>query len=417
MTTFFLSGHRDFGNRGCEAIVRSTVAIVRQAFPGAEFTVPSTDVKRDMALWPDSGAQGVSFHDCLQPPMPMRLYGKVRKQLGLLNNFYPPVAPPRAARRLIDASDAVLAVGGDNYSEDYALPYLPVLLDSYAMSAEKPTVLWGASIGPFAQSGAYRRFMSRHACRYSHVFIREQRSEDYCRQDLGVTRLARFADPAFALTPQPVPESVCDAKQCLGVNISPLVLSKLGVRADAFVGEVGKALKLLQKELGLDVLLVPHVMAYKGPNDDRIALRKLAGWLAAEGVKTRVVPHGLNAAQIKSIIGQCRLLIAARTHATIAAMSQGVPVVSIGYSVKAVGINEQVFGDARHVIDYRQLHASELVDRARCALAEQENEGSREEIRKKLKESAYESGVALIRALGRGLVESRVMTELDRCGR
>ena len=46
----------------------------------------------------------------------------------------------------------------------------------------------------------------------------------------------------------------------------------------------------------------------------------------------------------KGIIARCRFLIAARTHASIAAYSEKVPTLVIGYSVKAKGIAQDLFG-------------------------------------------------------------------------
>ena len=59
----------------------------------------------------------------------------------------------------------------------------------------------------------------------------------------------------------------------------------------------------------------------------------------------RVLPEGLNASEIKWIISQCSAFIGARTHSTIAALSSSVPTISLGYSLKAKGINEDIFGN------------------------------------------------------------------------
>lgn len=61
--------------------------------------------------------------------------------------------------------------------------------------------------------------------------------------------------------------------------------------------------------------------------------------------KLAILSSDLNAAQLKHSISRCRFFIGARTHATIAAISQGVPTISIAYSVKAIGINRDLFGD------------------------------------------------------------------------
>ena len=375
MTTVFLSGQRDFGNRGCEAIVRSTTSILRNVFPGAEIIVPTTDKARDLSLWPKASESGVVFSECLKSPLGMRVYGRARRSFKGLNYFYPPVSPPREAVRLIDQSDVVISVGGDNYSEDYSLPYLPLLLDACAMSQARPVVLWGASVGPFAKDHRYREFMRRHMQRYTHIYVRERQSEQYCRETLGLTRTSLFADPAFVLEPETLPAGCAfvaegEGSGWLGVNISPVILTRLGADADLFIQNLANALTQLQQQTGLKVLLVPHVMAYRGANNDRMALEKLATKLDEQNMMWEALPDDLNAAQLKTVIGKCQAFVGARTHATIAAMSMGVPTVSIGYSVKASGINAMVYGDTRFVIDYKTLDEALLVERVKAAMAE-----------------------------------------------
>jgi polysaccharide pyruvyl transferase WcaK-like protein len=45
------------------------------------------------------------------------------------------------------------------------------------------------------------------------------------------------------------------------------------------------------------------------------------------------------------------LFIGARTHATIAALSSGVPTLSLSYSNKSKGINRDIFGNELYLLD------------------------------------------------------------------
>ena len=83
---------------------------------------------------------------------------------------------------------------------------------------------------------------------------------------------------------------------------------------------------------------------------DRVTLP--SGAVAA---RISLAPRGMNAVQVKYLISQCRFFIGARTHATIAAWSTHVPTVSIAYSVKATGLNTDLFGDLRYVIRTPEL--------------------------------------------------------------
>jgi polysaccharide pyruvyl transferase WcaK-like protein len=77
--------------------------------------------------------------------------------------------------------------------------------------------------------------------------------------------------------------------------------------------------------------------------------------------KVVLVPRTLNAAQLKYLISKLQFFIGARTHATIAAFSMGIPTISIAYSVKAKGINKDLFGDTRFVLETPKVDKSSLI--------------------------------------------------------
>ena len=64
--------------------------------------------------------------------------------------------------------------------------------------------------------------------------------------------------------------------------------------------------------------------------------------------------------QLKGYILRCRFFIGARTHATIAAYSTGVPTLVLGYSVKSRGIAKDIFGtDKGYVLPIEKLYSAE----------------------------------------------------------
>ena len=69
-----------------------------------------------------------------------------------------------------------------------------------------------------------------------------------------------------------------------------------------------------------------------------------------------------NAQQLKWVISQCSFFIGARTHATIAAYSTGVPTLVLGYSVKSKGIARDLFGDETHyVLPYQDITSGNTI--------------------------------------------------------
>ncbi len=61
MKRFYLTGQNNFGNRGCEAIVRGTVSLLSEQFGDIEVYVPSYDIERDSKQWPEAEQAGVRF--------------------------------------------------------------------------------------------------------------------------------------------------------------------------------------------------------------------------------------------------------------------------------------------------------------------------------------------------------------------
>lgn len=366
----YLTGQNNFGNRGCEALVRSTVDIVRSLFPQAQIRVPSLRPDLDARQWPEASGHGVHFVEL--PPIGRRFvhWNRVASRWpGLAAWPWPALARDDALRAELATCDAVLSIGGDNYSLDYDLGSLAYFVAVAEAARERgtPVLLWGASVGPFDRIPAVERHLAAHLQRLWAVTVRDSHTLRYLA-GLGVqANVHAVADSAFLLRPAPFDLAPClpEARGgLLGLNLSPLI-DQVRRRHGAGSGVIDEAARWLRELLAgsdLGVLLVPHVAPLDGDarNDDE---RFLAGLAAAVGPaqgRLKLLPTGLNATQLKFAIAQCRWFIGARTHATIAAMSSGVPTLSIAYSVKARGINLDLFGHERYVLDTRELDAGRL---------------------------------------------------------
>ena len=96
----------------------------------------------------------------------------------------------------------------------------------------------------------------------------------------------------------------------------------------------------------LNVVLVPHVVWES--NDDRKVLAPLHEEFRSTGRVILLDDH--NCTELKGYIARCRMFIGARTHSTIAAYSQCVPTLVLGYSVKSRGIARDLFGSEEHYV-------------------------------------------------------------------
>lgn len=360
MKILFL-GHEDFGNRGCEALIRSIVQIVQERVPEAQFLLPSRTPAMDREHWPQLSERHVSLVGETLFARHLGWWGRIAQKLpALISLGCPPFKPDAATMAALHEADQVIITGGDIISLEYGLPslYFWVGMAEWARRLDKPVHLWGASVGPFTANPQVEQQMARHLSRcYNSISVRESSTRDYLAK-LGVPDVQYVADPAFHLKPEP--HSAADAlfavasNGVLGLNVSPLVRTFLKDEKArrAFDAEIMRFLRHVALERGMPVLLVPHVDPYDGTswNSDGIYMKGLMQAADLPADKLMILPSDLNAAQLKHSLSRCRFFIGARTHATIGAISQGVPTVSIAYSVKAVGINRDLFGDREVVL-------------------------------------------------------------------
>ena len=199
MKRFYLTGHRTFSNRGCEAIVRSTAEILREQFGDIELLVPSLSIAKDHAQWPEADSLGLKFVPAYLPPVSRYWAHLQRLPIPALKKAGWPFPISRWLRRTLASVDCVLSIGGDNYSLDYLLPSLLMGIDRCAMRLGKPVVLWGASVGPFDQEPHFLPVIRCHLERMAFIAARESVTVEYLTK-LGLgNRVVPVADPAFAL--------------------------------------------------------------------------------------------------------------------------------------------------------------------------------------------------------------------------
>lgn len=377
---FYLAGQQNFGNRGCEALVRSVTGIVRERLPGATFLVPTLDKSRDSAQWTGMATAGCEFVKAPERSDLIKWWNRAITRIpALLPLWEPRYTPQKRVMSEFATCDGVLMIGGDVISLDYGPGSL--FLWSGLMDAARrsgcPTMLFAASVGPFDVSPTIERYMINHLRSYSAISVRETASLAYLKR-LGFENAVLVADPAFRLQPEPVALDMPFEQPGDGVlafNISPLVDKSWQRRnpGKSLIDECAAFLTRVLAETKLTVALLPHVDPLDGTHENSDS-HYMAGLLAALGGASNrlaLVRRGLNAAQLKHVIGHCRYLIAARTHATVAGWSQHVPTISIAYSVKALGLNQDLFDGRDYVLETPKVQRESLWA-SYCLLAERE---------------------------------------------
>jgi colanic acid/amylovoran biosynthesis protein len=369
MKTFLIAGHGGFYNRGCEAIVRATLSLLRQWFAPVRVVLgsfrPGPD--RHAGLGRDVSVVGARVRRWSCAGALRKLARVSRARWSWKCEFVPLWRP-------LHQADAVLSVGGDNYTMDYGYPEYYLALNRLCREAGRPLVIWGASIGPFPPGPTSDEIIAELR-RADLITARESLTVEYLARHGVVGNVRHTADPAFLLPPEPVDTSAFwpESEKVLGVNISPILGRYREDKSNLPV--LKSSAELVQHavdEFGMGVLLIPHVTGGPAYNDDHATMQDVMAALDCPG-KVALMPSGYTAGETKYVISQCRFLVAARTHATIAGFSSLVPTCSIAYSQKARGINRDLFGHERYVVDARAATSDKLIGALRALIEDEED--------------------------------------------
>lgn len=343
-------GNGPYRNRGCEAIVRGTMEILSDTI-GTNFAVragvmasPST-VGQQQAKEIDSRIDNFAVSH-VGPRFTSKWWkSQANVRLGtILPSHVQDLGRPA------QGVACALQLGGDNYSLDYGRPWDYIAIDRWLQKRGVPVVLWGASVGPFEEDVRFAPTMHAHLKSLTGIFVRETASRDYLARHGVIDNVHLVADPAFCMAPAaPTTEAIRElvGDGMIGINISPLVARFSHTRGDLddWRNHAADMITAAADRTGRPLLLIPHVGSPKHDEDDFTFTDSLREIVAARvRVPVYAAPAGLAAAELKWLIARCAIFAGARTHSTIAALSSCVPTLSLSYSVKAVGINQDIFG-------------------------------------------------------------------------
>lgn len=349
MNNLIMYPHGGSYNHGCEAIVRTTVDIMSEVVPTLN------DDKVLISMRPNEDIEFGINKVCKVLPQTVainrfskiHLKGVIKYYLLGDKEYYDRLA----FRNVFENSDKntlALSIGGDNYC--YGRPGDIYFINKHVRKNNAKTILWGCSIEPSAMDEE----MIADLKNYEFVFARESLTYNALLKN-GVTGARLCPDPAFLLKTEAVelPEGFQE-NNTIGINLSPMIMSYESNEGSAFANYT-QLIEYIIANTNYQIALIPHVMW--NHNDDRIPLSNLYDkFKDTQRVIFIANKNDLNCMQLKFIISKCNMFIAARTHASIAAYSQCVPTLVVGYSVKALGIAKDLFGtDKGYVFPVQSL--------------------------------------------------------------
>lgn len=354
--------HGGSGNHGCEALVRSTIKILNGMGYLKSPVLYSYRAAEDVYYGIDKLVSNIK--EVGKSPRTLEYFVRaVFYKLGFKN-----VLKEYSHRSLINdvqKGDLCIAIGGDCYTYD-GWPELLGYLHKRIRQKGGKTVLWGVSLSEeLLKDSRVLQDMKT----YDLITVRESITFRML-QTAGITdNIVLVSDPAFELDLEShdLSKYFSNGEPIVGINLSPLIIG-CETKNDVTISNYRCLIRHLLDRTPYNILLVPHVV-WKG-NDDREAMLLLYEEFKSDRIAC--LPD-MNCLSLKGAIGQCKYFIGARTHSTIAAYSQGIPTLVVGYSVKAKGIAESLFGVIdNYVLPVQNLQSEDDLKKAYLWLEENE---------------------------------------------
>jgi len=399
---FVIIGHEGSHNRGCEALVRTTVQMIREHYPQSliclvskypEHEVVLSDIQ-DLIVVPGISVFPHYILNSLSPKIGVpseryNIWKYIRKRIVWLNKIFDKIIPriiKRIAKKIIPGyfadnylpvpclenvyknADAVIVTGGDIFYDDYGPPLLEINMLELAHKLGIKTVIWGFSIWPQKDHSIRKKVLDMLA-KVDLIMVRDDATYNYLRR--AGLEIKRVADGAFLMAPDEKAPLSLPAEHkdrlVIGFNGSSLMFGQhIPCAKHAFVTqELVRYFQYLIDNENVFIVFVPHD-GYPA-SSERGFLWELATLINRPDMI--YIPEKIyNAPETKALVGKCSCFIAMRFHASIAAMSQGIPTIGLSYSPKFAGLHELVYGHKRFLLDYESIAFDGLLGKFDCLL-------------------------------------------------
>lgn len=358
--------HAGSGNHGCEAIVNSLCHMIKEKTVLVTYCAPEDEKYTLGSLCRIVGER--QFEKNRIAHIFYYLYRKVTgDETSFIRYRYKGIFGK-------NMSPVAISIGGDNYCYESMLHDLRLANKAFGEKGVK-TVLLGCSVEPELLD---RAEIAADLARYHTIIARESITYEALKEKVKGPRILCYPDPAFTLCKKelPLPEGFAEGNT-VGINISPMIQDnekENGITMENY----RNLIRHIIDTTDMQVALIPHVV--RSGSDDRGPIRALAAEFGDTG-RVVEIPDA-TCEELKGFISRCRFFVGARTHATIAAYSTGVPTLVVGYSVKAIGIARDLFGtEDGYVLPVQSLAKPEDLKNAFVWLADREDA-----IRKQLEE-------------------------------
>ena len=340
MRKILLYSHGGSGNRGCEAIVRSTQKILNNTLKVDNICLATLNKSEDEEVHIDKDINLIEYSNYVRRKSKNHILAAINYKLTGNTEHYIKLAQKNLYNNFSKDTIA-LSIGGDNYC--YSDSRWLYLSNSEAKKRGARTILWGCSI----EGENLSNEMINDLSGYDLIIARESITYNMLKEKNINNNVKLYPDPAFQLDyiNSDINENLID-KNTIGINLSPYIF-KSKLNEDKVIEMYSELIKHIINTTDMKIVLIPHVF-WKKSNDLEF-LNKVYSKVK-EYKRVSIITEKYNCNQLKKIISKCRMFIGARTHSTIAAYSTCVPTLVLGYSVKSRGIARDIFGNEKDMV-------------------------------------------------------------------
>lgn len=269
------------------------------------------------SVWPDAEVEYADFTS--RPPQVP--WGRVR---SLVKER---VTGRLGMKRWLEGFDLIWDTrSGDSFTDIYGSHRHSVMsaVHEFAAQAGRPVVMAPQTIGPFTSVSG--RMLGRRSLRRSALVFARDPVSAAAASSLGRPVEAVTSDLAFAMAP---PARTAGRRDVV-LNVSGLLWQENPhLDARAYRDTVTAIVRMLLAD-SRSVALLPHVLDSHDRDNDAPAIDALVAEFGTD--LEAVAPQDLDEA--RAIIAGSNVLIGARMHACLNALSTGVPAIAMAYSRK-----------------------------------------------------------------------------------
>lgn len=339
-------------NYGCEAIVRGTYKLIKNTWPDCEVVLYTYFPKEDKEIINDLNIT-VKHVPISKNILLRRMVNKIlriisiQRQLKLWN-----------AESVADECDIIFSVGGDIYTipkhiidNNKETKHSAIVEFGKTILKYKPLIIWGASIGPFGEKEEVKEYYFNHLKDIKQIFCREERTFNYLKNNNVVSNLHLCSDPAFYV--KHASDNIKyhkSNKLRIALNLSHLsIIEQIGEDNKGFKEQICNTIKDLLTIQNTEIILVPHVLSPLSEKDnDLVYLKEIYDSIPEDFTKSvSILEDAKGFLGTKEFLKTCDIVIAARMHCAVNAISEGVPTIFLTYSQKGLGMANYIYGHSR----------------------------------------------------------------------